>query len=144
MSEPVQYQHWKGEHHERGTIVIKKKPNKMHIDEELEGALKNHIYTDVQFENGAMGKAYVAVDYEHSDYPKMLFHPDFHREPPPNRNHHKETYEWEMKFKEWRETYDRTQTVENPEDEQRLLAKGWLPTPPIIEVPKSHPNSEEI
>lgn len=144
MADTVQYKHWKGEGMERGTIVIKKARNKVHIPEELEDAKSNHIYTPVTYENGATGNAYVAVPYEHQGYPKMLFHPNFHQEEPPNRNQFKETFEWESAMRSWSERFDRFQLAEDAKEEKRLQAKGWLDKPPAFEVAKSNPNSEEI
>lgn len=124
-----------GEQVERNTFVIRKNRNKVHIPPELEGALKNHVYANVVDENGNPGRAYVEVPYEREqhEFPKMFFHPDYHKEPTPNRNHFKETHEWEAAMREWEMAYDRTQTAENEEQETVLVEAGWLEKPPVFE-----------
>lgn len=125
-----------GESLERNTFVVRKARNKVHVPPELEGAKENHVYADVIDENGNPGRAYVAVPYDRTkhDYPKMFFHPDYHKEPVPNRNHFKETHEWEAAMRAWELAFDRTQMAQNEEEETEILAAGWLDKPPVFET----------
>jgi hypothetical protein len=140
------YQHWQGEA-DRGTIVIRKKINRIVLPENAEGALKNHVYTRAQDEYGQPLMAYVEVPYDPREpkhqYPKMLFHPDYHKEPPPNLNHFKETKDWDAAMRAWELKYNRTQVAENEKHEKRLLQKGWLANPPVVATLEA-PQSEEI
>ena len=144
---PVEpYKHWKGEGVERGTIVIRKKQNRVFIPDELEGAKQNHIYTNVVDENGAPSRAYVAMPYERekNDFPKMLFHPDFHKEPAPVHNDFKELGQYNKALQAWQRKFERTQMADNEKEEKRLVTKGWLLKPPVVDVPKDDPTSDEI
>jgi hypothetical protein len=143
MADP--YKHWQGDA-ERGTLVVRKRQNKVHIPDELEGARSNHVYANVVDENGAPSRAYVAVPYEReaNDFPKMLFHPAWHKEPKPIANDFKELGLFQKAVQTWERKFERFKMVENDKEEKRLIAKGWLARPPVLDVPKDDPQSDEI
>lgn len=135
-----------GEIAENNTFVVRKPRNKVHIPDALEGAKSNHVFARTVDENGQQGMGYVPVPYERSenDFPKMMFHPDWHKVPAPIHNDFKELGAYNKAVTDWKEKYERFQMAQNEEDVERLSKKGWKDTPPVVKVPKTASNSEEV
>lgn len=141
MEQP--YKHWDGEV-DRGTVVVKKKMNRVHIPDDLEPTKQNHIYTRTIDENGQPGMSYVAMPLEPQPFPKILFHPDFHKERKPIPNDFKQLGEYNAAMIEWEKKFERTVAAKDEKDEKRLLAKGWLPKAPMFAEQKAALIYDEI
>jgi hypothetical protein len=137
---------WKGDGFERGTFVRKRKMNKVILPEDAEDCVKNHIYSN-RTDSAGNREGYVAVEYEHQEFPRMLFHPDYHKVPAPHPNQFAspdKTGMFTPAEEEWKRKYDRIQVAENEKDVKRLTAMGWLLTPPKSDIPAYDANSEAI
>src|SRR5690242_10991377 len=75
--------HWQPQAIEGGTVVQRRKENKLFINDKLEPALKNHVFGEFidQFGNKASG--YLEVPYTHQEFPKVLYHPEWGVKPQP-------------------------------------------------------------
>lgn len=135
-----------GETFEGNTYVVRKNRNKVYIPDALEGAKSTHVYARTVDENGQPGMGYVPVPYEReaNEFPKMLFHPDYHKVPAPIHNDFKELGAYNAAVAAWESKYGRTQMAADKEDEDRLVKKGWRLTPPEVKVPTTSANSEEV
>lgn len=146
----IGYKHWQDVTDpitmERGTVVVKKKVNRVHVPDALEGAKGNHVYARTIDENNQPGMAYVAQPYdrEQGDYPKVLYHPKYHAEPKPLENDHKDLGSYNGAMLKWEQQFARTVHARDKEHEAELLKKGWLPSPPKAKVEKNRGTGEDI
>lgn len=130
---------------ERGTMVVRRGGfRKVHIPEELQATTHNHVYTDTVDEYGTPGRGYVEVPYEHEIYPVLLYHPNWHKQPEPQLHDFKESFDYQAAHRDWKAKSDRTKVARNAAEEKRLLAKGWLKKPPVVEKKElpSHESDE--
>lgn len=143
-----------GEKPEGGTFVVRRRPNKIQIPETLEGALGNHRYVKAVDEQGNDCMAYMPVPYEHQEYPKILYHPNFGEKPQPRVQAYSagatspEQFEaalerFNLAMETWNRS-NRTKFVEDAKEEKRLLAKGWVGTMPVKPISPSSADSDEI
>lgn len=129
------------EHFANPPILVKKTKIRVHVPEELEDTKGAHVWDPRRTPNGElMGYQPVSYDRADNDYPKMLFHPDYGKKPQPDQSKFVRSgmspadYEaaillYQTKVNEWNKG-NRTKLAKDEDEEKRLLAKGWLPTPP--------------
>jgi len=149
-----QYDHWQGEA-DKGTIVLQEELNEVHIPKRLKGALGNHRFgRAIDPKNNQPTMAYISMGYDHQEFPKLLYHPEYGQaqEPklaafaagcntPEQSTQAHEAYQAAMT--KWKKK-NRTKEVLDAKEEKRLLAKGWVnkcPTPPVA---LDSPESDEI
>lgn len=143
-----------GEKVERNTFVIRRRRNKVHIPPELEGALKNHIFTKARDEDGNEINAYVEVEYVHQEFPKLLYHPNWGQKPMPKveqyvgrastPEQHQEAFEaFSAAMAKWQRE-NRTKLVQDAKEEKRLLGKGWLAKAPERPIAPGSVDDDEL
>lgn len=145
------------EHFANPPVLTKKVKIKVHIPEELEATKTQHVWDGRRTAEGDL-MGYQEVTYERSenDYPKMLFHPDYKKNPPPDiakfvrPGMNPADYEsamalYQAELNKWNRG-NRTKTVDDAKEEKRLLAKGWVDKPPQHEklTKEFDLNSDEI
>lgn len=143
-----------GERPEGGTFVVRRKMNKIQIPETLEGALKNHRYVKAVDEQGNPCMAYEPIEYEHQEFPKILYHPDFGAKPQPKVQAYAAGSTTPEQFEAALERFNlalstwtrgnRTKLAENRKEEKFFLEKGWLDTMPVKPVAEGSIDSDEI
>lgn len=127
---------------------------KVHVPDELEATLKNHIFDARRTPAGEL-MGYVEIPYEHQEYPKMLYHPEWGAKPQPDINSFvkaaKTAQEYEMAATLYQQAVakwargNRTKIVEDAKQEASLVKKGWLLKPPTHKGdPTFDMNSDEI
>jgi hypothetical protein len=113
----------------------------------------NHKYDDRIVNNKAIG--YVQVHYEHQDFPRMLYHPEWGAQPKPEAARYFVGAVTQQQMQNAMATYqkaeanwlkaNRTKLVATEEEFDRLVKKGWLAKPPIRkENPAFDLSSDEI
>lgn len=138
-----------------GPLVEEDDPNPVVLPKGAKAALQNHVY-DPNI-NPATGKrfGYQRRPYEHQEYPKQLYHPDYGKRPKPDVNDfaraaksveetEKAMTAFQQALAKWNRS-NRIKTVTSKKEEDRLLKIGWMPTPPQPETAQAFdPNSDEL
>jgi hypothetical protein len=148
------YDHWQGDA-DKGTVVLQDDLNEVHIPKSLKNALVNHRYgRAIDPKNGQTINAYIREQYEHQEYPKLLYHPKFGQTPEPKLADYaagattpeqsiKAHESFRMAYDKWMKT-NRIKEATDPEREKELLAKGWVAQPPKPKIQAGSPESDEI
>lgn len=149
-----QYAHWDGEF-DKGTVVLQEDLNEVHVPKRLKNALGNHRYgRAIDPKNNQPINAYIKVEYEHQEYPKMLYHPKYAQTNEPNLADYaagcttpeqsvKAHEAYKIAFEKWQKA-NRTKWADTPEREAELIAKGWIAAPPRKKVAAGTVESDEI
>lgn len=127
-----------GEKLENQTFVVRKNRQRVHVPPSLEGATKNHIYTQAVDEDGNKIMAYVEVPFEpeNNQFPKILYHPDFGKKPEPTiaafargastpDQYAVALDQFNAAHAEWAKG-NRTQVAEDKKREDQLRKIGWV------------------
>jgi hypothetical protein len=129
------------------------KPNKIHRSAMQETTDQPHKYDPRIENNQAIG--YVPVTYEHQDFPRMLYHPNWGKLAKPDmakfaigcitQDQFQQAFAaYQEAEQKWMRS-NRVKLVESPEELERLEKKGWLLQPPLRKDNKQFDlNSDEI
>jgi hypothetical protein len=112
-----------------------------------------HRYDGTIVNNKAIG--YVPVTYEHQDFPRMVYHPNWGEKPEPEgakffmgavtqEQMMSAHAAYEQARSEWRR-HNRTKLVKSKSEFEALIKKGWLAKPPLREDnPQFDMDSDEL
>jgi hypothetical protein len=106
--------------------------NKMIVPKAARAAMGPHVWVP---SNGTEPGHYERRPYVFAEYPKMLYHPKYGKQPKPVINDFENTPKFLLAMREWEQSDSvRTVTAENAKHEEALLKKGWMLEPPAAKV----------
>jgi hypothetical protein len=115
-------------------------PNPVHQPRETRATRGPHVYDETVVNNKKVGYKGVTYDRSEHEYPKMLFHPEYGMKPLPEQakfcvgcvtaeQFQNALVSYQAALEKWQRS-NRTKEAKDEKDQKRLLAKGWLPSPP--------------
>ena len=136
-------------------VQVLEDENKIVVARDARRAQKNHVYNPNI--DPATGKriGYQEVHYEHQEFPRQLYHPEYGAAKKPNIQDYARTAKTSDEVEQANALYlaamakwnksNRVKTVATKKEEDRLLKIGWMPKPPVREsTPAFDANSDEL